>query len=506
MSNRAESLGIYADLANKRSSQYDFVLEGQVKLWIEGNIRRKLNGNFRESLCDGVALCELINVIRPGMIPKIHQSKVTMFCRENFGFFQRSCIQLGCKDNETCVFEDVFENRNMNQFLLNIVSLARNIQYSPSYRGPILQDAVKAGASTKPVNSFSKPYNNLSTPESAYNQAQKTKDAGRYNEHGVMMNPDDNKYHGQKTSTVAASQSKTPPSQPQNVSTKKTVYCGDYSDTAMRQAQLAKDSGRYNEHGVMMNPNDNKYHGQKTSTPSSQSPTVSNNASVSSNVSQKKTVYCGDYSDTAMRQAQLAKDSGRYNEHGVMMNPNDNKYHGQKTSTPSSQSPTVSNNASVSSNVSQKKTVYCGDYSDTAMRQAQLAKDSGRYNEHGVMMNPNDNKYHGQKSNDMNPTYNYQSKTSSSQRNQNPQEPNWGKKQPPVMRYANQQTNNNDQYTTKKVIPKNKDEKSNWFSSGNSSNDPNKKDSKPKNMQVKMVTIEASEKKGLFYELGFGRK
>jgi hypothetical protein len=40
-------------------------------------------------------------------------------------------VKQGCLPNETAVFDYVYEDRNIGQFLINIVALARNPQYKP---------------------------------------------------------------------------------------------------------------------------------------------------------------------------------------------------------------------------------------------------------------------------------------------------------------------------------------------------------------------------------------
>ena len=145
MANRPESMGIYADMAKRRAAQYDTALEGRVRSGIEAVLGYRLQGaTFREGVMDGTAICELVNKLRPGTIKKVHRSSVLMFRRENFGFFQQACVGLGCKPDETSVFEDVYDDKNMGLFLVNIVALARQVQSKPGYSGPVLDDA-KAG-------------------------------------------------------------------------------------------------------------------------------------------------------------------------------------------------------------------------------------------------------------------------------------------------------------------------------------------------------------------------
>lgn len=202
MATRPESMGIYADLANKRKAAYDVELEGRVRQWIEGVLGYTLEGpSFRESLMDGVAICELVNKLSPGKIPKIHRSKIAMFRRENFGFFQRACLDLGCKEAETCVFEDVYDDRNMGLFLTNILALARNTQYKPGYSGPILADAAKPAEGDKRTFTKEQLAKTAAQPtmmDAAFAQAAKAKDESRYVEHGIIGLPDEHQYHGQK--------------------------------------------------------------------------------------------------------------------------------------------------------------------------------------------------------------------------------------------------------------------------------------------------------------------
>lgn len=239
MATRPASMGIYADYAAKRQAKYDTALEARCREWIEGNLGRKLEGpTFRESLMDGVAICDLINVLAPGTIKKIHKSSILMFRRENFGSFQNACLKLGCKDTETAVFEDVYDDKNMGQFLINIIALARNTQYQPGYKGPILQDAVKNSGPGKAVAATAGPYLGPTFTEKANKEIGENMEEGRYTEHGIVMDPSKNVSHGA-------------------VQEKKYAYVGDYNDAAMKQAEEAKNAARYTEHGIVMDPSKN---------------------------------------------------------------------------------------------------------------------------------------------------------------------------------------------------------------------------------------------------------
>jgi hypothetical protein len=258
MANREPSRGIYADLAAKRAAKYDVELEGRVRAWIEGVVGRPIPGNFREGLMDGTIVCELVNKLQPGTIVKIHKSPIVMFRRENFGFFQNACVKLGCVPNETAVFEDVYEDRNMGQFLTNIVALARCTQYKPGYKGPILADASKEAQGAAGPGPVAQGKYIGTYQEEANKTVLAAKEASRYTEHGIISNPDDHKFHGQKAGDAPA-----PAAQPAQKFPNAGKYLGTFQDAATEQALKAKEAGRYTEHGIISNPDDHKFHGQK---------------------------------------------------------------------------------------------------------------------------------------------------------------------------------------------------------------------------------------------------
>jgi hypothetical protein len=229
-------MGLYADLAKKRAGQYDVAVEGRVRGWIEGVLGQRLQGaSFRESLMDGTALCELINKLRPGTIPKIHHSSILMFRRENFGFFQNACLKLGCQATETCVFEDVYDDKNMGMFLTNIIALARNTQYEPGYKGPVLPDATRNSGQGAAAPSAPR-YLGPSTADQAALAAQELKAQSHFVDHGIIQ-----------------------PSEPPV--TPESGPAGYLGLTAAEQVgahgEAVKSASRYVQHGIVVNPDEN---------------------------------------------------------------------------------------------------------------------------------------------------------------------------------------------------------------------------------------------------------
>lgn len=252
MSNRGESRGIYADLAAKRQAKYDVELEGRVRTWIESVIGRPIPGNFREGLMDGTIVCELINKLSPGLIPKVHKSTVLMFRRENFGFFQNACLKLGLKDSETAVFEDVYEDRNMGLFLTNVIAIARVTQYKPGYAGPILPDATPEATGAPGPSPAAKQKYISSFAEEAAKTAEGVKEAARYVEHGILSDPNANVFHGQKDGK--------PGQAPQAT---QAAYHPSVQDQHAEKGQKVIEETRYREHGIIMNPDEVKQTGGK---------------------------------------------------------------------------------------------------------------------------------------------------------------------------------------------------------------------------------------------------
>jgi hypothetical protein len=238
MSFRPDSMGMYADLQKRRLEQYDTALEARVRQWIEAVLGSPIKGaTFREGLMDGVVVCELVNKLVPGAIKKIHRSWILMFRRENFGFFQNACIAVGCKPDETCVFEDVYDDKNMGLFLVNVVALARQVQVKPGYSGPILDDAkagfvppAAAGASPKTTGYIP------SVAEEAARMAEANRAAGQHTAHGIIMGTGGASAQGPKAGAG---------------------YIPSAAEEAARIAEANRAAGRYTQHGIVMNPREN---------------------------------------------------------------------------------------------------------------------------------------------------------------------------------------------------------------------------------------------------------
>ncbi|NXR91721.1 CNN1 protein, partial [Hypocryptadius cinnamomeus] len=55
------------------AQKYDPQHERELRAWIEGTTGRRIGDNFMDGLKDGVILCELINKLQPGSVPKVNE-------------------------------------------------------------------------------------------------------------------------------------------------------------------------------------------------------------------------------------------------------------------------------------------------------------------------------------------------------------------------------------------------------------------------------------------------
>jgi len=117
--------GLDAELAQKRNSQYDPELEAEARRFIEEKTGLTLSGTFHEALKNGQSLCKLVNALSPGKIKKINTGKLAFTEMENIAAYLDACRDFGLKNFELFQTVDLYEAKNMNQVIINIVGLKR---------------------------------------------------------------------------------------------------------------------------------------------------------------------------------------------------------------------------------------------------------------------------------------------------------------------------------------------------------------------------------------------
>ncbi|XP_041475166.1 muscle-specific protein 20-like [Lytechinus variegatus] len=152
MANRRKGFGMTAELANKKAAKFDPQLASEAFEWIAAVLNTgpsesqqlassvgtvSSQKDVQDPLKDGVVLCHLINVIRPGSVKKINSSKMAFKQMENIGNFLTGCENLGMNKVDLFQTVDLYEAGNIPQVVNGIFALGRKAQ-KVGYNGPTL--------------------------------------------------------------------------------------------------------------------------------------------------------------------------------------------------------------------------------------------------------------------------------------------------------------------------------------------------------------------------------
>eukprot|EP00727_Mastigamoeba_balamuthi_P002017 m51a1_g11812 putative pleckstrin domain-containing protein (1706) ;mRNA; f:366630-372324 len=118
------------DVKIKAELKYNLALEEAVKAWISALLADPVlfdacasGAAFVGALKSGIILCQIINKIKPGQIPKINFTTVAYLQRENINNFLKACVKLGVPESDICDVSDLFEDRNPNMVLNTLQAL-----------------------------------------------------------------------------------------------------------------------------------------------------------------------------------------------------------------------------------------------------------------------------------------------------------------------------------------------------------------------------------------------
>ncbi|CAH1794094.1 unnamed protein product [Owenia fusiformis] len=131
MANRPKGYGMTAELANKKAAKFDPTLAQEAMTWIHDVLNTGDDGqqelakqmevtitkqkDVQDVLKDGVILCNLINIIKPGSVRKIDTSKMSFKQMENTGNFLNACENIGVNKIDLFQTVDLFEGTNIPQ-------------------------------------------------------------------------------------------------------------------------------------------------------------------------------------------------------------------------------------------------------------------------------------------------------------------------------------------------------------------------------------------------------
>jgi len=91
---------------------------------------------FTNQFKNGVALCHLVNVIRPGSVKKVTEMKTPFKQMENIGNFLAACEKFKMKSTDLFQTVDLFEGSNIPQVVSTILALGRKSHTIEDYDGP----------------------------------------------------------------------------------------------------------------------------------------------------------------------------------------------------------------------------------------------------------------------------------------------------------------------------------------------------------------------------------
>uniref|UniRef100_A0A672KV38 Calponin n=1 Tax=Sinocyclocheilus grahami TaxID=75366 RepID=A0A672KV38_SINGR len=121
---KGPTFGLSADVRNKLAQKYDPQTEEALRMWIHEVTGRTVPDNFMEGLKDGVILCELINKLQPGSVPKVNHSILNWHKLENITHFIRAIGEYGLKPHDIFEANDLFEDMNHTQVQFTLAALA----------------------------------------------------------------------------------------------------------------------------------------------------------------------------------------------------------------------------------------------------------------------------------------------------------------------------------------------------------------------------------------------
>ncbi|KAL1139158.1 hypothetical protein AAG570_009218 [Ranatra chinensis] len=102
----------------------------EVLEWIKAITNENINtvgdmDNLYDTLCDGTLLCRLVNIMKPGSVKKINESKMAFKCMENINVFLEVAKAMGVPAQETFQTVDLWEKQNLNSVVICLQSLGR---------------------------------------------------------------------------------------------------------------------------------------------------------------------------------------------------------------------------------------------------------------------------------------------------------------------------------------------------------------------------------------------
>jgi len=125
---------VQAKIAGKRDPEQ----ERQALEWIEAVLGQKFSGPLEDVIRDGQVLCQVMNKLVPGSIPKINSTGGQFKMMENINNFQKALKEYGVPDIDVFQTVDLWEKKDIGQVTTTLFALGRTTYNHPEWPGPWL--------------------------------------------------------------------------------------------------------------------------------------------------------------------------------------------------------------------------------------------------------------------------------------------------------------------------------------------------------------------------------
>lgn len=129
--------GLDHDLQQKIAGKYDPQKAAAALAWVSAVTKRQLPADLHEALKSGTVLCELVNAIWPGSVPKINQGSMPFVQRENLVNYINACKAKGMRETDCFVTGDLYEAANLGAVVDQICALGQ-LSNQKGFKGPAL--------------------------------------------------------------------------------------------------------------------------------------------------------------------------------------------------------------------------------------------------------------------------------------------------------------------------------------------------------------------------------
>ncbi|CAH1106290.1 unnamed protein product [Psylliodes chrysocephalus] len=133
-------MSLERQVRNKMAAKRDPNQDKEAQEWIETILGAKFPPGeaYEDVIRDGTVLCQVINKLAPGSIPKINTSGGQFKMMENINNFQAAIKAYGVADIDVFQTVDLWEKKDIAQVTNTLFALGRQTYKHPEWMGPYL--------------------------------------------------------------------------------------------------------------------------------------------------------------------------------------------------------------------------------------------------------------------------------------------------------------------------------------------------------------------------------